>query len=896
MQRKNKEKLLIVSSFLLVSLLGITTLSSLNFNENKLSINRVQASTQYSLTMNDGISVNGENYGVVRNSRGTEFGFALVNYTPGSGSLGTLSSGGYILNWDPFKPIQNISISLTSGSLDVYYGWRNSSIEYHSTASYTVTSSQVLDFSDVNPLYFKIVANSTSVISSITINYLCNEEVNTVSNLRLKIAKPVVGVSDEIANTNYVWVNTNIVNSSVWNNYLMTKNGDGSWYYDFSNIGVLASGYTYTFVLSDSNSSITNWNYKSSNYEAYGFSVANGQTEIILDDVAFSSQPAVPTYTVSFASNGGSGSMASESASGEYTLPSCTFTAPSGKAFLAWQINGTKKKAGESTTITSNVTATALWKYEDVTENPVTDVRSDFIVGMDASAVPSLEASGVKYYNDDYDEEDVFKILKDHGVNYIRVRIWNVPYDGSGHGYGGGNCDIDNAVEIGTRATQYGLKLLVDFHYSDFWADPAKQTAPKAWSGYTLEQKKTALYNFTCDSLQTLLDNDIDVGMVQIGNETNNFKMAGETTEANTIALMKEGSKAVREVYSDALVAVHFTNPEKGKFPEWAGKLNTYGLDYDVFGTSYYPYWHGTLDNLQSTLSTVASTYGKQVMVMETSYAYTNEDLDGQGPQHPSGSDVTPQEISIQGQYDQIRSVINTIKNTTNGLGVCYWEGTWLSINKGSWALNEPYWDTYGSGWANKYAHDYDDDAPSSNAEGCLIENQAFFDEEGKILPSINVFNVERDAEELLVNGGFEGSTSPWVEEIVSGGSSGANHTFASSTSEKKVGDYSLNIWDNAAVHLKVKQTLTSVPAGSHTFKASIMGVDSTNHEITMYVKENGIIIASQAMTMSDWDETWSDSEFTLNFINSSSTIEVGFDINFTEAGCWMYIDDASVK
>ena len=104
------------------------------------------------------------------------------------------------------------------------------------------------------------------------------------------------------------------------------------------------------------------------------------------------------------------------------------------------------------------------------------------MMGMDASSVISLENSGVKFYDFDENEEDVFKVLAENGINYIRVRVWNNPYDSNGNGYGGGNCDINTAVAIGKRATEYGMKLLVNFHYSDFWADPAKQMVPKAWA------------------------------------------------------------------------------------------------------------------------------------------------------------------------------------------------------------------------------------------------------------------------------------------------------------------------------------------------------------------------------------------------------------------------------
>ena len=118
----------------------------------------------------------------------------------------------------------------------------------------------------------------------------------------------------------------------------------------------------------------------------------------------------------------------------------------------------------------------------------VENLPEDFIFGMDASSVLAEEASGVVYRDAEGNPADVFQVLADAGVTHIRVRVWNDPFDSQGHGYGGGNCDIHTAVEIGRRATACGLGLIVDFHYSDFWADPGKQMVPKAWAGMTIEQ------------------------------------------------------------------------------------------------------------------------------------------------------------------------------------------------------------------------------------------------------------------------------------------------------------------------------------------------------------------------------------------------------------------------
>ncbi|MBR4953757.1 MAG: glycosyl hydrolase 53 family protein, partial [Oscillospiraceae bacterium] len=341
-------------------------------------------------------------------------------------------------------------------------------------------------------------------------------------------------------------------------------------------------------------------------------------------------------------------------------------------------------------------------------------------------------------------------------INYIRVRVWNDPFNADGKGYGGGNCDIENAVEIGKRATANGMKLLVNFHYSDFWADPGKQMVPKAWKGMDIDTKSEALYQYTKDCLQKLVDAGVDVGMVQIGNETNGA-MCGENSSAvggwkKIMQLMSAGSKAVREVCPNALVAVHFANPEKVTNYESYGKnLEYYQVDYDVFASSYYPFWHGTLDNLAEVLNKIAETYGKKVMVAETSYAFTAEDTDFNGNTIGDGGGIVKDyPFTQQGQANLVRNVIDTVANKiTNGIGVFYWEGTWISVGTESWEANSALWEQHGSGWASSYAAEYDPDDAGQWYGGCAVDNQAFFDADGNVLESLKVFSLVRTGNEI---------------------------------------------------------------------------------------------------------------------------------------------------
>lgn len=382
---------------------------------------------------------------------------------------------------------------------------------------------------------------------------------------------------------------------------------------------------------------------------------------------------------------------------------------------------------------------------DEVYIRKIENIPDDFIMGVDLSSVIALENSGVKFYDYEGNEEDIFKVLAESGITHIRVRVWNDPFDESRNGYGGGNCDINTALEISKRAKQYGLKMIIDFHYSDFWADPGKQMAPKAWKGMEIEDKAAALYEYTKESLNLLKKEKIDVAMVQIGNETNGA-MAGEKIWMNIVYhLMANGSKAIREVYPKALIAVHFANPEKeGAYLDYAKKLNYYDLDYDVFASSYYPYWHGSLENLTNVLNSINELYDKKTMIIETSYAYTPEDSDFSGNTISNESAVTKNyPYSIQGQTNAILDVIDTAVNKIKDcLGICYWEGAWITVGTSSYEENSKLWEEYGSGWASSYASEYDPDDAGKYYGGSAVDNQAFFDSNGHPLESLKLFEL----------------------------------------------------------------------------------------------------------------------------------------------------------
>lgn len=372
----------------------------------------------------------------------------------------------------------------------------------------------------------------------------------------------------------------------------------------------------------------------------------------------------------------------------------------------------------------------------------VEGIPDDFIKGMDISSLLVQEASGVRYYDENGNETDLMKLIADAGINYVRVRVWNDPFDADGNGYGGGNCTAETAAEIGRRAAEYGMKINVDFHYSDFWADPSKQMCPKAWEGKSLDEKCQLLYDYTVESLKTILAAGADVGMVQIGNETNTG-LAGDKTLVNKVALLKAGSLAVRDVSAaagkDIKVAVHYTNIDNpDNILVIAKKLRANNVDYDIFGISYYCYWHGSMENLTNVLTSLKEQYGVETCVMETAYMFTGEDGDGSGNSVSGADALEAYPASVQGQANAVRDVIaHTVEG--GGLGVFYWEGAWTPVGK-EYSKNAAIWETYGSGWASKYAAEYDPKDAGQYYGGCSWDNQAFFDFDSKKLASLDVW------------------------------------------------------------------------------------------------------------------------------------------------------------
>ena len=252
-----------------------------------------------------------------------------------------------------------------------------------------------------------------------------------------------------------------------------------------------------------------------------------------------------------------------------------------------------------------------------------------FVKGMDLSTLLELEKCGVKYYVDGT-EMDILDIMKKYDVDTIRIRLWNDPYSESGESYGAGENDLKTTLAIAKKVTDAGLGVLLNFHYSDFWADPGKQIKPKAWKDYGVEELEKAVYEFTVDTMKVFRDNGINTTMVQVGNELSNGLLwpEGKVPNYDNIAkFVNAGIRGVRAIDEDVPIMIHLDNGgNNALYREWFDEFTKRGEDFQLIGLSYYPFWHGTLDMLTDNMNDIAERYGKELIVAEVSMGYTMED------------------------------------------------------------------------------------------------------------------------------------------------------------------------------------------------------------------------------------------------------------------------------
>ncbi len=363
------------------------------------------------------------------------------------------------------------------------------------------------------------------------------------------------------------------------------------------------------------------------------------------------------------------------------------------------------------------------------------------IKGADLSTLIEVEQNGGKFYDEGV-EGDCIEILKKYGFNYVRLRLWNDPYAPDGRPYSAGTNDFDMLVKLGRRVVDAGLGFLLDFHYSDFWADPGKQFMPKAWAeNATVESLTKNVYDYTFKTVSDLIALGLKPTMIQIGNELSNGLLwpYGKVPEYDNIAkFVSSGIDAVRAIDKSIPLMIHLDNGGKNElYREWFDNYTKRGSDFDIIGLSYYPFWHGSLEALKNNMNDIAKRYGKDLVVAEVSMGFTMEDYglyEGLASDERKGYatrkeliDKIEHPMTKEGQCQFMKDFGDVIKQVPHdrGLGFFYWEPAWLPVPN--------------VGWASEAALEYTHEAGPGGNEWA---NQALFDYEGNALPALKVIKA----------------------------------------------------------------------------------------------------------------------------------------------------------
>ncbi|AIR96696.1 arabinogalactan endo-beta-1,4-galactanase [Streptomyces glaucescens] len=362
--------------------------------------------------------------------------------------------------------------------------------------------------------------------------------------------------------------------------------------------------------------------------------------------------------------------------------------------------------AGQCTiSINSDANAGNWINVDDLTFAPGTSGTT--IHGADVSSLPKSEARGGVYRTTAGAAADPLAVMRNAGMNYARLKVWVNPADGYN--------DKSRVLAMAKRIKAQGMKLLVDFHYSDTWADPGAQAKPAAWAGHSYSRLKTDVYQHTHDVLSVLKAQGTTADMVQVGNEINGGMLWNEGSTGNwpqLAGLLNSGYDAVKAVSPATTVALHLA---KGGDLEgtrwWFDSAVANGVKFDAIGLSYYGYWHGSLYDFQTTLDDAAARYGKPVFVAETAYPFrldsedAHENIIDLPGELVAGYPATP-----AGQtrwMNDIASIVEAVPNG-RGLGVFYWEATWTAVTGNGWDPTDP---SSGNGWENQALFGYDDRA-----------------------------------------------------------------------------------------------------------------------------------------------------------------------------------------
>lgn len=388
-----------------------------------------------------------------------------------------------------------------------------------------------------------------------------------------------------------------------------------------------------------------------------------------------------------------------------------------------------------------------------------------FYKGVDLSYVNEMEDAGI-VYKDNNVVKDVYQIFSDYGANLVRVRLWHNPtwtnLNSDGKNYSG----LADAKKTIRRSKDKGMAVLLDFHYSDTWTDPSKQWVPSAWAALTTtDQLKTALYNYTYNTLTELDNEGLMPEFVQIGNETNGNMCVteGATSElypvdfARQATLMNAGIQAVKDVGAVGTITpktvIHIAEPKK-VYSFFQNAVANGLSGFDIIGISYYPVWHTdhTYQGVGQLVKSLKTDFGKDVMIVETGHTWTVESMDNAN-NVMSGSASGFAAPSPEVQKDFLIKLSNAVA-ANGGIGVIYWEPAWVS------SPATTLWGT-GSHWENATFFDFSNDVMLPGGMQFLSEDYEVGQEPAKVSVTFKVDMAGVDTSNgVYVTGDFTSNAS----------------------------------------------------------------------------------------------------------------------------------------
>jgi arabinogalactan endo-1,4-beta-galactosidase len=320
-------------------------------------------------------------------------------------------------------------------------------------------------------------------------------------------------------------------------------------------------------------------------------------------------------------------------------------------------------------------------------ESPDIEETTDFLIGGDISFLPQIEDLGGRY-SDAEGDKDLISLMTDHGFNAIRLKLWHspqAPYN-----------NLDQVQRMALRIRDAGAEFLLDIHYSDDWADPQKQIKPAAWDGLPFKALTDSVHQYSFDVMASLVAQGTPPSMVQVGNEIRTGmlwpegRVDGEydTPEQwdRLVVLLEAGRTGILDAAGDRPpeIMIHFDNGAKNELcRRFFDRLVARGLEFDLIGLSFYPKWHGTLQELKENLLDLANRYEKPIYIVETAYPWTFEWADEVGNLFGTEADLHEGfPPTVGGQAAFLAAVRETVQSVPNGMGrgIFYWSPEWISV------------------------------------------------------------------------------------------------------------------------------------------------------------------------------------------------------------------------